>query len=74
MTNPLYDSLFAIHTGNSTNFICDPLTDDALSYDEFLQQSAKCANALRNLGINKGDRVLVQSYWYAIRTLKNHTR
>jgi len=60
MANPLFDSLFAIHAGNHTNFTYDPLTGDTLSYDEFLQRSAKCANALQNMGINKGDRVIAQ--------------
>jgi len=60
MANPLYDSLFAIHTGKQSNFITNPLTGDTLSYDEFLQQTAKCANALRSAGIAKGDRIIAQ--------------
>jgi len=60
MANPLYDSLFAIHTGKQTHFIVSPLSGDTLSYDEFLQQTAKCANALRSAGIDKGDRIIAQ--------------
>jgi len=60
MANPLYDALFAIHTGEHSQFILNPLTGDALSYDAFLQQTAQCANALQSLGVNKGDRVVAQ--------------
>ena len=60
MTNPLYDSLFAIHAGNTGHFINNPLSGDTLSYDGFLQQTGQCANALRSMGIEKGDRVIAQ--------------
>jgi len=60
MANPLYDALFSIHTGKNTNFISNPLTGDALTHDAFLKQTAQCANALRTIGIHKGDRIIAQ--------------
>jgi len=60
MANPLYDSLFAIHAGKKALFINNPLNGDAVSYDEFLQQTAQCANTLQSLGIVKGDRIIAQ--------------
>ncbi len=60
MANPLYDSLFAIHAGKNTHFIIDPLTGDTLSHEAFLLQTAKCANALRTSGLDKGDRIIAQ--------------
>ena len=60
MANLLYDSLFAIHAGSQDNFITDPLSGDALSYDEFLHRAAQCAHVLNGAGLHKGDRLIAQ--------------
>ncbi len=59
LPNHLYDSLFAPHAGKTGTFL---LTADgaATSYDKFLKQTARIANALQSLGVTPGDRVAVQ--------------
>ncbi|MCL4155586.1 UNVERIFIED_CONTAM: hypothetical protein GTU68_057830 [Idotea baltica] len=60
MANPLYDALFDIHKGKQGHFIIDPLQDNNVSYDTFLNQAAQCANALQGAGLSKGDRLVAQ--------------
>jgi len=60
MANNLYDTLFAIHAGKTQNFIFSPLNDEAVSYTEFLNRTAQCANALQQAGLSKGDRLIAQ--------------
>lgn len=59
MTNPLYDALFAPLSGRHSPLLI--LQDDTtLSGDAFLRLIARQANALRDLGVNKGDRIAAQ--------------
>jgi len=60
MPNPLYDALFAIHTGKQTTFITNPLNGDTLTHAAFLQNAAQCANAITSAGLTKGDRLVAQ--------------
>ncbi|MCR9110300.1 MAG: malonyl-CoA synthase [Rhodobacteraceae bacterium] len=58
MTNPLYDALFAPHEGRTSPFL--HLADGhTLSYETFLEEASRMANALSSLGIGPGDRVAV---------------
>ncbi|OQM74249.1 malonate--CoA ligase [Manganibacter manganicus] len=59
MPNLLYDALFAPHQGSSKPLLY--LKDGAVvSYDAFLRQAARIANALTDHGVKPGDRVAVQ--------------
>ena len=56
MTNPLYDALFAPLSGRHRPLLI--LQDGTtLSGDAFLRLMARQANALRDLGVGKGDRI-----------------
>ncbi|MEM9248047.1 MAG: malonyl-CoA synthase [Pseudomonadota bacterium] len=58
MTNPLYDALFSPHAGKSTPFL--HLADGTtITHGAFLEEVARTANALRELGVTPGDRVAV---------------
>lgn len=59
MANPLFDQLFQIHAGKTAPFLRLP-NGDALSYQEFLSQTAQFAQALAQLGLAPGDRVAIQ--------------
>lgn len=60
MTNTLYDALFAPHVGNLATFLkCDD--GSALSYDAFLKRAAQLAHALKEVGVQPGDRIVVQA-------------
>ena len=59
MTNPLYDALFAPLSGRHSPLLI--LQDGTtLSGDAFLRLIARQANALRHLGVGKGDRIAAQ--------------
>ncbi|MFK7835522.1 MAG: malonyl-CoA synthase [Sulfitobacter sp.] len=59
MANPLYDALFGQHIGKQTPFL--HLADGTtLSHAEFLARSAQLAHALRDCGLEAGDRVALQ--------------
>lgn len=59
MTNHLFDPLFGRHAANDAPFLI--LEDRTLSYADFLALSAQMANAFTKLGIQKGDRIAVQT-------------
>jgi len=64
MANPLYDTLLKPHSNNANvmfhavgqngNLIGD------ITFSEFVQHSAQCANALTEAGLEPGDRVVAQ--------------
>jgi malonyl-CoA/methylmalonyl-CoA synthetase len=59
MTNPLYDTLFGRHLGNSSAFLC--LSDgEIITYDGFLAMAARYANTMSALGLQPGDRLAAQ--------------
>ena len=59
MPNPLYDSLFGIHSGKSTPFL--KLLDGAIiSHSDFLAMAAQIAHLLVSHDLKPGDRVAVQ--------------
>ncbi|MEP2534358.1 malonyl-CoA synthase [Shimia sp.] len=59
MTNPLYDTLFGKHLGETTPFL--QLADGSeVSHDAFLQLVAQYANGLKKMGVVPGVRVAVQ--------------
>lgn len=59
MTNHLFDPLFGRHATNDAPFLI--LQDQTLSYRAFLALSAQMANAFTQLGVQKGDRIAVQT-------------
>ena len=59
MANPLYDRLFAAHTGSDKVFLHLP-DGGALTYAAFVEQVAQLAGALVARGLEPGDRVAVQ--------------
>jgi malonyl-CoA/methylmalonyl-CoA synthetase len=59
MANPLYDTLFGRHAGRTAPFL--HLADGtSLSHDAFLRLTARYAHALRNAGLQPGDRLAAQ--------------
>ncbi|MCG6903203.1 MAG: malonyl-CoA synthase [Rhodobacter sp.] len=59
MANPLFDTLFAAHAGKKSVFL--HLADGSTrSYDAFLGQVARFANALAAMGLEPGDRLAAQ--------------
>ncbi|WP_343561070.1 malonate--CoA ligase [Kiloniella sp. b19] len=59
VTNPLYDSLFAIHADRTTPFL--HLQDGRiLTHRDFLALSARMARVMVQIGLRPGDRVAVQ--------------
>jgi malonyl-CoA/methylmalonyl-CoA synthetase len=59
VANPLYDTLFGQHTGNTSVFM--QLQDGtAVTYARFLALSAQYAHVLAGLGLKPGDRAAVQ--------------
>ena len=59
MTNPLFDALFAPHTGREEAFL--HLADGSTAgYGEFLRTAARLAHALVAAGLGPGDRVAAQ--------------
>ncbi|WP_146588637.1 malonate--CoA ligase [Puniceibacterium confluentis] len=58
MTNPLFDALFAPHSGRDTVFLRHP-GGGITTHSDFLNQAARLANALTSLGVRPGDRVAV---------------
>ena len=58
-TNPLYDTLFAVHAGKATPFLHLP-DGGILTHRQFLAAAAQLANAMAHLGLQPGDRVAVQ--------------
>lgn len=59
MSNPLYDTLFAAHAGRLDAFLILP-DGSEISYQSFLQMTARFAHVLTGAGLNPGDRVAVQ--------------
>ncbi|WP_193142418.1 malonyl-CoA synthase [Meridianimarinicoccus sp. MJW13] len=60
MTNYLFDSLFGRHATSEAPFLLLP-DGEALTYRDFLTLSARMANVFTDLGLEKGDRVAVQT-------------
>ena len=59
MTNPLFDRLFAKHTGKSKPFL--RLVDGTtVSYAAFLGLAAQIAHLLTQSGLQAGDRLAAQ--------------
>ncbi|MEZ5789573.1 MAG: malonyl-CoA synthase [Nitratireductor sp.] len=59
MPNHLHDRLFAPHAGSNKTFLISPDGTET-SHAQFLQLSARYANALRHADVKTGDRVAVQ--------------
>ncbi len=59
MANPLYDTLFGRHAGNSAPFLILP-DGGEISYAAFLAQAARIAGHLTALGLKAGDRLAAQ--------------
>ena len=59
MANPLFDKLFAPHIGSAAPFLFLP-NGKRLSYGDFLTTAAKFASAIRDAGLEAGDRMAVQ--------------
>ncbi|MEZ5900198.1 MAG: malonyl-CoA synthase [Hyphomicrobiaceae bacterium] len=59
MTNPLFDSLFAPHAGKQDAFLVTA-SGEATSYDDFLKDVSRLAQALIACGVKPGSRVAVQ--------------
>ncbi|TCO70817.1 malonate--CoA ligase [Rhodovulum euryhalinum] len=59
MANPLYDTLFGRHAGQTTPFLHLP-DGTTLSHDAFLRKAARFAHAIHALGLTHGDRLAVQ--------------
>lgn len=59
MANPLYDTLFGRHSGNSAAFLY--LKDGSVwTYTDYLNRAAQIAHVITNAGLVPGDRVAVQ--------------
>lgn len=59
MVNPLYDTLFGRHLGQQTVFLEHP-DGTATCHADFLKDAARLAHALRDRGLQPGDRLAVQ--------------
>lgn len=60
MANPLYDQLFGVHTGKSSAFL-RLATGKTISHGDFLHNAAQFAHALVRLGLEPGNRLVVQA-------------
>ncbi|MBE0592778.1 MAG: AMP-binding protein, partial [Gemmatimonadales bacterium] len=60
MANVLYDALFAPHAQNDRDFLILP-DGSTLAYHAFVAEIARLAGALVALGVEPGDRVVVQA-------------
>lgn len=59
MQNPLYDTMFAPHTGKATPFLHLP-DGEVITHEAFIGRAAQLAHALVAFGVQTGDRVAVQ--------------
>ena len=59
MSNLLFDRLLGCHIGEKKQFLIFP-NGDSITYETFLKLAARFANVIAGLGLNKGDRLLVQ--------------
>jgi len=59
MANPLYDGLFGVHSDRTTPFLHLP-DGRTISHRDFLASSARIANAMKQIGLQPGDRVAAQ--------------
>ena len=59
-TNTLYDALIAPHAGNDAVFL-DLDNGATWTYAHFIGRVAQLAHVLRNAGVEKGDRIVVQA-------------
>lgn len=59
MANPLYDGLFGVHAGKATPFL-HLRNNRVITHHEFLSTGAQIANAMRQMGLKPGDRVVMQ--------------
>ncbi len=60
MTNTLYDALFAPHAANENDFLKLP-DGSSITFAEFVAMSGQYAHALRQLDLQIGDRLVVQT-------------
>ena len=59
MANGLWSTLFAQHAGREEPFLF--LKDgQTISYEAYIQETGRMANALADAGVDPGDRLLVQ--------------
>ncbi len=59
MSNPLYDTLFGKHAGQTTPFL-HLENGKTINHNSFIRIAGRYANALTQLGLSVGDRVAVQ--------------
>ena len=59
MANPLYDSLFGVHTRKTAPFLYLS-GGEALTYQDFLAMVARLAQVITQIGLEPADRVAVQ--------------
>jgi len=59
MTNPLFDTLFKQHHNQNTAFLQMP-DGTVVTHGQYLQTAAQYANLFSQLGLQTGDRVVVQ--------------
>jgi malonyl-CoA/methylmalonyl-CoA synthetase len=59
MANPLYDTLFGCHAGQSTPFL-HLGNGEIVTHDDFLRSAARFACLFQKLGLVPGDRLAVQ--------------
>jgi len=59
MANPLFDALFAPHSGRAKPFLILP-DETEISYQSFLAQAARMAHSICAQGLRPGDRLVVQ--------------
>ena len=60
MSNPLFDTLFGKHAGQSTPFL-HLENGKTINHDSFIFMAGRYANALTQMGLSVGDRVAVQT-------------
>jgi len=60
MANPLYDALLGVHKNNHTDLTINPPGNQTVTYSSFVNQVAQFANAISEVGLVPGDRLVAQ--------------